>query len=537
MSDIKPSGIGQIDFKIFDSIINGELRPFLSKYSSEEIIDKLLHEKTIVSFIWTGKEFAPKTEKDSEKLDKFVPEGEIIRISIDEENPDNIGKITRESDEILEPLFDLDIPPPPDKKSEYFLLVIEDEYDDIKRQAQTTLDASDSIEKAKFIAEKRIQQLKNLASQAHLISKQLPSKGKSFTDDADLFVFYVLKTYLIRSILVYEELFQPFLVTKIQDEYDLRSELYDQPHPKHALKSWGAITKENWLKQLFIELNPERKGQKVTSLELDKLSISRQTLVWKNEVAIKALCLGFIGVRTLAAILAHENIYSKSILRPLIERNIKKLGRNFIKFGDYQEDGSIVFDWSESLENRDKFWNGIISIWTKQNYNPIAKQTGKDCYLPLFLLGESDIALDNVELSVRLAEKKHFTKPFVIGPCYIKLSDLSSFLENVVGLPYPPCLSNVQKSQDQMLNSGSETDKTTNNLNPSQKARLVCRGIAEKVWADNPHLTIAAMIDRKEIVEASTKAGGKLYSEKTVRNWIKDLCPDRSPGRPKKQKH
>jgi hypothetical protein len=79
--------------------------------------------------------------------------------------------------------------------------------------------------------------------------------------------------------------------------------------------------------------------------------------------------------------------------------------------------------------------------------------------------------------------------------------------------------------------------KLKNKSNPNQNARLKCRDIAKKLWSDKPHLTIAAMIDREEIVNASTKTGGKLYTEKTVRNWIKDLCPDRSPGRPKKQKH
>jgi hypothetical protein len=28
---------------------------------------------------------------------------------------------------------------------------------------------------------------------------------------------------------------------------------------------------------------------------------------------------------------------------------------------------------------------------------------------------------------------------------------------------------------------------------------------------------------------------GRVYKEKTIRNWIKDLCPDRSPGRRSKR--
>jgi hypothetical protein len=38
-------------------------------------------------------------------------------------------------------------------------------------------------------------------------------------------------------------------------------------------------------------------------------------------------------------------------------------------------------------------------------------------------------------------------------------------------------------------------------------------------------ITIADMLNESEIVHASTKSNGDLYSEKTVRNWINDLCP------------
>ena len=63
-----------------------------------------------------------------------------------------------------------------------------------------------------------------------------------------------------------------------------------------------------------------------------------------------------------------------------------------------------------------------------------------------------------------------------------------------------------------------------------------CREIAEKVWKKDPTITIQAMIDMQEIVDASTRQDGRVYAEKTIRDWIKDLCPDRSPGRRPKNK-
>lgn len=75
-------------------------------------------------------------------------------------------------------------------------------------------------------------------------------------------------------------------------------------------------------------------------------------------------------------------------------------------------------------------------------------------------------------------------------------------------------------------------------LRPDQIAKQECRKVAKEIWEKDPTLTIKAMTDMEEIINVSKKPNGDLYSEKTVRNWIKDLCPDRSPGRrPKKLKN
>jgi hypothetical protein len=68
---------------------------------------------------------------------------------------------------------------------------------------------------------------------------------------------------------------------------------------------------------------------------------------------------------------------------------------------------------------------------------------------------------------------------------------------------------------------------------PEQRHREVCRAVAERLWRDNPEITISDMTISDEINEACE---GKYYKdEKTIRNWIKDLCPNPKPGRPKKK--
>ena len=70
-------------------------------------------------------------------------------------------------------------------------------------------------------------------------------------------------------------------------------------------------------------------------------------------------------------------------------------------------------------------------------------------------------------------------------------------------------------------------------LRPNQRHKIECRKIAAKIWENEPNVTIADMIWRDEIAEACEK---KTYNESTLRNWIKDLSPNRSPGRRPKKK-
>lgn len=71
----------------------------------------------------------------------------------------------------------------------------------------------------------------------------------------------------------------------------------------------------------------------------------------------------------------------------------------------------------------------------------------------------------------------------------------------------------------------------TRRLTHSQKCKLNCRKIARQLWEQNPLLSITEMIHHPEIIENSRKKDGVRLSEKTVRNWISCLCPNRRTGR------
>ena len=65
----------------------------------------------------------------------------------------------------------------------------------------------------------------------------------------------------------------------------------------------------------------------------------------------------------------------------------------------------------------------------------------------------------------------------------------------------------------------------------AQEANKKCREIATRIWERQPDFTIAAMVNHSEIIHQARKPDGSSYSEMTIRNWIRDLCPNPKPGR------
>ena len=65
----------------------------------------------------------------------------------------------------------------------------------------------------------------------------------------------------------------------------------------------------------------------------------------------------------------------------------------------------------------------------------------------------------------------------------------------------------------------------------AQEVNKKCREIAKRIWDRQPDFTIAAMVNHSEIIHQARKPDGSSYSEMTIRNWIRDLCPNPKPGR------
>ncbi|MBI5861869.1 MAG: hypothetical protein HZB64_06800 [Rhodocyclales bacterium] len=72
-----------------------------------------------------------------------------------------------------------------------------------------------------------------------------------------------------------------------------------------------------------------------------------------------------------------------------------------------------------------------------------------------------------------------------------------------------------------------------NTLRPMQMDKQLCQDTAKKLWAQYPTMTIAEMYRHNEL----RQAGGKNYTDKTLRSWLSPVAPPHvraKRGRPKK---
>jgi hypothetical protein len=249
------------EFELYDSIVNGKLRPFLPDYSSETYIKKLIEESTINHLaikqhlsiklkqlyyrvfqifrtlfncqVNIGKKIQNIDDYESvlnETTNEahYLKDGDQIQIELKEENNRKEFLISPVEAEELNELIDIDIPPPPDLKAKYFLGVIENEFERIERAAYKILDTATEKEELSFYANKNIQAAKRIAAEAHYLSKQLKSEENDSFENSNTYIIYILKLFLKRSILYFQGLFNPFLDCPPWTEDQIRTQLYEQ---------------------------------------------------------------------------------------------------------------------------------------------------------------------------------------------------------------------------------------------------------------------------------------------------------------------
>jgi hypothetical protein len=482
-----------------------------------------------ISFIKDEDGFKTSPEYDDELDEIFAKPGDIVELSFDETDGQPRFTLTNETEDYLEELYDLDIPPPPDLKAEYFLDLITLEYEKIKLRANKALQTSYNEEELSLFVNKNVQRLKKIAAQAHLLSRRLRTKDQSILDDPDSYIILILKIYLIRSICFYQDLFKPYLKVPVKDKFELRTSLYGEKHPTVIIREWEERDRNNLYKRLSGEINRLKNDGNDNNLDQQIHSLKNLTLNenWLKTVAEDAVSNGFIGKSHLVFIMASDKSYAKNlILTQLIENmfsEIKERKDHYRGFRDLS---------TSDYKSRIDVWSELIGHWVKGNYK-FYKDKYKN-YLPLYCLDLTTKDLhrfDPEQKNCQVRSEGRVENCYVIryASQFIKLSELKKYMVDVLRIPPPSALF----PDNELFNLDGEKQILIEKLRPSQKSKNECRKIAKKIWGKNPQITIADMINHKDLLPYTTKKNGDLYAEKTVRNWIKDLCPDRSRGRRK----
>jgi hypothetical protein len=104
-------------------------------------------------------------------------------------------------------------------------------------------------------------------------------------------------------------------------------------------------------------------------------------------------------------------------------------------------------------------------------------------------------------------------------PDYVKLDELKSYFTDYLKLPLPILLFPTDKEQSK---------KSTARPSKNQLLKDKVRAAAEKLWKKDPSITKAAMAFHDVI---NSIPGASEMNEGTLKRWIKDLNPNRLPGR------
>jgi len=218
------------EFDLYNSIVNGKLRPFLPDYSSEAQIKKLIEETTIIEKEYQFRNLddfkSVLAEVTNENYD--LKDGDQYQIEVVEEKDCTEFLISPLEAKELSELIDIDIPPPSDLKGEYFLDLIENEFKKIMISAKNFINTTNEKEKMSFYANKNIQIAKKIAAEAHDLSKRLKPREHDSHENSNIYVMNILKLFLKRAILNFQGLFEPFLDCTLFTEEEIRTQLYEQ---------------------------------------------------------------------------------------------------------------------------------------------------------------------------------------------------------------------------------------------------------------------------------------------------------------------
>ncbi|MGV6946313.1 hypothetical protein [Sphingobacterium kyonggiense] len=271
------------EFKLYNRIINGDLRPHLKSYdninglrkiekeffSSEIIVDETLPDNLLRHF---------------PAVLPSLKDGDEVNLTIDDTTTPPQITITLIPNEKEEALINLDIPPPPDAKSELFLMIIELEYERIKEGFLDFFNNAKDAQSVSFYASQNIQMAKIIAKDAHTLKKKIKTKENDEFDNPNVYVIEVVKKYLIYLLIDIQTLFNPFITFKLQNEDELEDELFEGYHSKmkKSVRSLSDKMNDIYIARLLKELGEDATPIQIRDFFIEKLVMHKAAIKEKK---------------------------------------------------------------------------------------------------------------------------------------------------------------------------------------------------------------------------------------------------------------
>ncbi len=127
-----------------------------------------------------------------------------------------------------------------------------------------------------------------------------------------------------------------------------------------------------------------------------------------------------------------------------------------------------------------------------------------------------------------------FLNPHVLKMVYYEYKDIIDELQShIYSWKSQELLRKAEKQGNEKSKEKPVQKNVKKKLRPNQRHRLECREVAKEIWKEKPEERIAHVF-RDEKFRDVFKDINPPYVDDTLRDWIKDLCPNPRRGRPKK---
>lgn len=241
----------RLHIKLYEEIITGRFNPTNSKYSNPEILRGLVEEANTMRLTVLSFDENPQVFIDSKD---FTVLGYMSETDFDLDirtQSNNLQEIYIKPVRVYELKEMIDIPYFNSFKCVSYLELLGDEFERIKIRAEKILEKTNDEKLIRAFANKHIQIAKKLFHDAKRTLLEIQNKN----NPEDVYIFFALNLFIVRTILLYQKMFRPYLKQEPDSEVMLIHEVLKELSLRKLCSLFPSEKSGycNYVKKSFIE--------------------------------------------------------------------------------------------------------------------------------------------------------------------------------------------------------------------------------------------------------------------------------------------